>query len=379
MTGLYIAAGVVLAIVIAHVVVGWFLANGLRRQLLEVYPREKERSIRVRDVTASTITLEAPAPTQDIGHPGVMGLVWEGGRSKVGDVVGAHDSTVTRRFDGSDGEPPVCEGPLEGCAPIELDSFVFGSDPDEVGLEFTEIEYQTELGPMGAWWVPAGDGTRWVIMCHGWTAERRELIRMLRPFHGAGWSALVIDYRNDPGAPLDPSGHYRFGLSEWRDVESAVQHAVDRGAEEITLMGCSTGGALVMSFLDSSDQAQGVSGVVLDSPNVILADTVRAGTAGVRAPRLMREMGMWIADLRWRIDWERTNYVQRAPDYLSVPALVFHGTSDLTVPIAESRQLKAAVPGLVELVETPAAGHVRSWNADPERYEGYLGRFLDKL
>jgi hypothetical protein len=33
----------------------------------------------------------------------------------------------------------------------------------------------------------------------------------------------------------------------------------------------------------------------------------------------------------------------------------------------------------VDLVETPAAGHVMSWNANPERYERYLTGFLSRL
>jgi len=62
-----------------------------------------------------------------------------------------------------------------------------------------------------------------------------------------------------------------------------------------------------------------------------------------------------------------------------MPTLVFHGTSDAAIPISVSRQLAARARETVELVETPAAGHVMSWNADPERYEGYLGRFLSRL
>jgi hypothetical protein len=34
---------------------------------------------------------------------------------------------------------------------------------------------------------------------------------------------------------------------------------------------------------------------------------------------------------------------------------------------------------MVELVETPAAGHVMSWNADPARYERYLRNFLERV
>jgi pimeloyl-ACP methyl ester carboxylesterase len=202
---------------------------------------------------------------------------------------------------------------------------------------------------------------------------------MLPAFHASGLHSLVIDYRNDPDAPRDPTNRYRFGLSEWEDVESAIRFALDRGAEEVVLNGCSTGAALVMRFLEVSPLADLAAGVVLDAPNIIVADAVRRGTEDARPSRLIVEFGMWIADLRWKIDWETTNYVQRAESILRVPTLVFHGTSDRVIPIAVSRQLEARVPGLVRLVETQAAGHVMSWNADPERYERHLRDFLDQV
>ncbi|MCZ6505210.1 MAG: alpha/beta hydrolase, partial [Actinobacteria bacterium] len=74
-----------------------------------------------------------------------------------------------------------------------------------------------------------------------------------------------------------------------------------------------------------------------------------------------------------------TNYVQRAMTILTVPTLVFHGIADLRVPISVSRQLEARARNVVTLVETPAAGHVMSWNADPGRYEKYLADFVGKL
>ena len=40
------------------------------------------------------------------------------------------------------------------------------------------------------------------------------------------------------------------------------------------------------------------------------------------------------------------------------------------------RALRAALPGQVQLVEFPGAGHVDSWRSDPARYDAAVRRFL---
>lgn len=379
MVFLFIAAIGVLAVVMVHLMVGWFVANGFYRGALEVGPKAKDLEIRVREVSSVRIVLEAPTPRPDVGHPGTVGVAWEGGYGRAGDVLDVERSRFVRSYEPVAGMPPVCTGPLESCPPVEINSFVYPGGPVDVGLDYEETSYQSSLGEMGAWLIPAGGSNAWAVHCHGWTAERRELVRMLPTFHDADFNSLVIDYRNDPGAPLDPSGRYRFGLTEWEDLEAAVARALDHGADPIVLNGCSTGAALIMRFLERSSLAESVSGVVLDAPNIILVDAFRLAARDSSATWLMIEAGLWIADLRWKIDWETTNFVQRADEILQVPALVFHGTADQTIPISVSRQLQAKVPRLVELVETPAAGHVMSWNADPTRYDRYLRNFLDRV
>ena len=379
MTFLLVGVSGFLLVALVHLAGGWMVANGLYREVFAVRPRARDLSVRVREVSRGRITLESPEPRQDTGHPGTLGLVWEGGNGRALDLIDVVGSRFIRGFEPIVGMPPVCEGELSSCPPVEIDPYVFPGDPSDVGLDFEATTYESPLGTMGGWLVPAEEGTAWAVHCHGWTAERREVIRMLSSYHRAGFNSLVIDYRNDPGGPPDSTGRYRFGLSEWEDLEAAVRTVLRRGADRVVLSGYSTGGALVMSFLERSSLAGSVAAVVLDSPNIVLAEAIRNGTRDSRATPLMIEFGMWIADLRWKVDWEATNFVQRADQILEVPALVFHGTSDQTIPISVSRQLEARVPDLVELVETPAAGHVMSWNADPGRYDTYLRNFLDRV
>jgi alpha-beta hydrolase superfamily lysophospholipase len=384
-----ITASIVIIIVVAfYLVVGWIYSNGFRASALK--PREPSRTygVWVRSADGRTITVTALEPRQDIGHPGTLGLYWSGGYGHMGDVVAVDGLDVTRPFEVLKGDhPPVCpDGPSPGCDQVDIEAYAFPDDPGDVGLDFETVQYESGLGPVAAWVVPARQATRWAIHVHGWTAEKRESIRLLPPLNRAGLTSIAIDYRNDPGAPVDPSGHYRFGVTEWEDVEGAVSYAVDAGADDVVLVGYSTGAAHAMSFLERSELRHRVVGVVMDSPNINMLDAVRHGSKGLNLhptpmpiTRLMAEFGMWITDLRWKIDWDTTNYVQRAEAILQVQTLVFHGTSDQRIPISVSRQLEARAPEVVDLVETQAAGHVMSWNADPERYERYLTNFLDAL
>lgn len=377
---------VVIVVVVLHLIGGWVYASGFRHSALTPKAPSRSFGVWVRSIDKRAITLSTKGPRQDVGHPGVLGLYWEGGYLQIGEVVGVEGFNVTRSLPAGQGQaPPLCpNGPSDECTQVDLEAYAYPNDPGDVGLGFENIAYESGLGPTHAWVVPATGQSKWAIHVHGWTAERREAIRLLPTLHDAGVTSMVIDYRNDPGAPKDPTGRYRFGLSEWEDVEGAVRHALGAGAEEVILIGYSTGAAHIMSFLERSDLSESVTGNIFDSPNINLLEAVRHGSRGLRfdptpipISRLMAEFGMWIADLRWKIDWETTNYVQRAQEILRVPTLVFHGTSDQRIPILVSRQLEARAGGVVSLVETPAAGHVMSWNAGPDRYERYLRRFLE--
>ena len=364
-----------------HAIVGLVLARGLRRGALLVTDRPPPPGILVRSLAEGTISLEAIEEHQEVGHPGVIGLRWPDGYGQAGRIRDITDDVVTREFIPMMGSPPVCVGMPDDCVRVGVEGYAYPDSPHDVGLDYEEVTYTSQLGPMESWLVPAeGHDVPWAILVHGWTAERREFVRMLPTFHRLGMPTLIIGYRNDPGLPSDPTGHHRFGLSEWADLEAATRHVTEAGASRIVYGGASTGGAIVLAALERSELVrQKACGLYFDSPNATMADTVRQATAEVRGGRWLVEVGMWVADLRWDVDWEAIDYASRAGTTISVPTLVFHGTADPTVPVDVSRRLAANAPGLVDLIEVPNAGHVMSWNADPEFYSRELESFLARL
>jgi fermentation-respiration switch protein FrsA (DUF1100 family) len=83
-----------------------------------------------------------------------------------------------------------------------------------------------------------------------------------------------------------------------------------------------------------------------------------------------------MAGWRFGVDWEGMNYLAHA-DAFDVPFLVFHGTSDTTVPIGTSEEFLRLRPDLVTLVRCPEAEHIECWNLDPDAYAAEVSAFLD--
>ncbi len=271
---------------------------------------------------------------------------------------------------------------------VDFDSWYYPTDPADARLAFENVQYQSPLGDFDAWYVPAADqpATTWAIHAHGWRTDRRESIRPLDTFYGAGIDSLVIELRNDPDAPADPSGLYRFGRTEWQEIEGAVRYAMDNGAEQVILAGYSTGATGEMAFLEQSELADNVVAIFFDSPNldfgravmVEARDTALIPGLPFTVPDSLTATAMAIADLRFDVGWREINYVDDE-GVLTVPSLVFHGDQDGTVPLSVSEDFAAANPEWVQLVVFPGADHVRSWNADRTRYETTLGDFLTAL
>lgn len=377
----WLARGVIASVVmiaVFYVAGGWYFSGQIDSGGLR--PTAPERNYGVEIVNHVDGRVSLAGADAAIRDPGTYALVWDGGHATVGDVVEEGDQVVVRQLIEVSGELPM--SPLQ----VDLDAWMFDT-PLDAGLGYSDVSYASPLGDMDAWLVPASaPSTTWTIHVHGWRADRREAIRSLGVLHEAGVSSLVISYRNDPGAPPDPTGRYRFGQSEWVDLEAAVKYALDHGAQQIVLSGFSTGGAIAIAFMAESDLAERVAAVVLDSPNLDFGYVVQTEASRtslvpglpVKVPASLTAVAMTIAEFRYGVEWGSVNYVQSSKP-LGVPVLVFHGTRDTTVPLSVSQRFAAANPANVTVVVTEGAAHVRSWNVNPDRYDSELGEFVERL
>lgn len=366
----------------------WYFSDVLHADAFAITPPAAvpETDVEVLAVAADRITLTAGAdvPTE-VTAPGAWGLWWEGGYGTLTQVAERDDDAVTRAFRLEHGQAP------SPGTPADVDKYLYGDTPDHVlGLAWEPMTVPTELGGQDAWFVPtpSDEPVPWGILVHGKSADRDEMLRMLRTFHAEGLPTLVVTYRGDRDHPVDPSGRYGYGSTEWADLDAAVDVALAAGADGVVLGGASTGAALIGAWYDRSDAADAAVGIVLDAPNADVERTFHyvAGQRTVPGTSIPLPPGLaWtafrLAELRFGVDLGGLD-VSDTLAAVDVPVLVFHGDGDLRVPVEASRDLVAARAdaGLaVTYVETDADEHVGSYNHDPPAYRDALSTFLQDV
>lgn len=306
----------------------------------------------------------------------------DSGHARLGEILSFDDHTVLRRVLGID------FGDLAAARRGRLSGW-FHLSPRDLPYPYRDVTVPTPLGPAPAWLVPAdgGTGARWVVNVHGRAVRRSETLRAIGPFRDAGWTSLIASYRNDGDAPRSDDYRYALGDREWQDIESAMQYALDHGAEELVLMGWSMGGATVLQALTRSPLGAKVTGVVLESPVVDWIATLDFQAALRRLPAVVRwgvlqlfkqPWGGLFTGLAEPLDLDRLDFVRRARE-LDVPILILHSDDDGFVPSTASRALAVARPDIVTYEAFEEARHTKLWNYDRAKWEGAITRWLERL
>lgn len=247
-----------------------------------------------------------------------------------------------------------------------------------LSLPFETVRIETPLGASEAWLVPAvGAEVGRAIYVHGIAGAREDGYRHLSLLHQAGWSVLLITYRNDPGGPADPSGRYGFGLSEWPDLEAAVAYMVPEDSSPgVLVVSESMGGAILGQFLGQSPLAGRVKAVALDSPAISFKAVV--DHLGRQSGKPLSAALAWAAarilPFQTGLDLDRAEVVDA---YAAFPGPLFiaHGAADRIVPIGPSQTLAAARSAPTVTLWT-RADHLGSFAEDPAAYKTAFDQFL---
>jgi alpha-beta hydrolase superfamily lysophospholipase len=307
----------------------------------------------------------------DTHHEGVFGIITASGYGQVSEILERGHNYSIRKY------TPMTAN-IDLAEPARLDIYAHPDNPKTAyGIDYHIVRYTSELGEYPAWFIP-GTTKTWAIFAHGRGAHPNEALRIIPTLANSALPILAINYRNDDGSPASPDRKHWLGLTEWRDLEAAIKYAIENGAEDVILYGYSMGGGMCLNLLYESDLAPKVRGVIMNSPLLDFGETLNIVGRIRNYPRPIVRFGKWAAGMRFGIDWQRMNYLNRASE-LQVPILILHGEKDSLVPAPTSQSLAWARPDIVRYVGFPEAAHARSWNLDPEKYEAAVRQFLREI
>ena len=348
-----------------------YYAIKTRRQGFKIFWQKLEYFSSVISVDEEKVSFRPRGKDISNGQLDNIGLVGRTGSLALSGPYTIEDGIITRQILSRNGF-------LEKGAWVRTSLFVHEENPKaNLDLNYHDVSFESELGTLTGWHIPE-DTNHWIIGIHGHRSYRTETMRFVPTFQKCGLNVLLSDYRNDENAPIDKGGYHMFGLTEWPDLESAVNFCKANGAEKIFLMGHSMGGAILMKYLLESPTASIISGAILESPALDLNKIIEMKAAEI--PLLPRGAEYPVKKLVSRmvgLRWEDLAYLKRTEE-LSTPMLLIHSQADETVPVSLSDQLATQRPDIVTYLRLENALHAAAWNTDKEVVESSIGTFISQ-
>lgn len=366
MTLVLVAASIIVLALLSYGVITLLLARRV------IYPRRAQPTRIISTRGTSEVVLSATALTR---FEGTIGLLYDH-ETKL-----AVMSPGTRVEDGDAGIVRNLARPADLHANTEARACGNIFRPDEVtGTSPQPIEVPTTAGALPAWLFPGSgpSSTTWVIHVHGMLAGRDSAFRSVRAISGSGWTSLVVSYPGDGEAPGEAPRASALGQTEWEAVDDAMGLALSRGAKRIFLVGWSLGATIALYVAERGSHRDAIGGMLLVSPVLNWARSIRYGAAQSRVPALIAASAIRALSSPTGARLLGLDRPLSLPAQLpvpTVPTLVIHSEGDQTTPFASSSAF-AASSDLVELVEFPPCPHAMEWNTDPVRFAHVAQRWI---
>ena len=357
-----------------------------------------EDRVVVSKINSNSITLNVE---EELWGPlletGIYGIIGQNGDAIVGNIISSNGNIVERELINLNGSIVVGDK-IRGTSLVVRDENnmykILGTSswsgqasegiytPKSVsGLDYETIYYKSDLGEFPAYLTNEGDKGI-VIFVHGFRGDySREVFAKMRAGEivDMGYRSMIISYRNDRGLPKDPSGIFQYGTTEWKDVDSAINKALEF-TDNVVLFGTSGGGGPISSWLENVGDEKKIKGIIYEAPVINFWESVEVNGAA-RYPWVPSQLFGYFkifTEVRYGVDFQKMDFTNAVINS-EIPVLLFHGDDDEWVPVEMSDFVAENRVKNLTYIRYENVGHVTSWNADPDNYVYQLSLFLKGL
>lgn len=236
--------------------------------------------------------------------------------------------------------------------------------PFDMGIEFAPVVFPSRDGTLlRGWWLPHPKACGVAVLCHGYVANRCEVLGVAAQLHRLGMSCLLFDFR----AHGESDGRYTtIGIREVEDALAAVDFAARFGLP-ILLFGSSMGAAVAIMAAARDER---VGAVIADSAYARLTEAANSwweAGFGKLIGWLCRPV-KYIAMAITRTSLAQAEPVREVSSIAPRPILILHGDRDHLVPLHHAYALYQAAREPRTLWIANGSGHVQARADQPEQY-----------
>lgn len=270
----------------------------------------------------------------------------------------------------------ACSGLLLLVAYLQVRPWLYPAalevDSQPADSRFQRVSFQAEDGLQIVGWYAPSDSGKIVLLLHGHSGNRDQLLEHAQYIVEAGYGALLIDFRNHG----ESDGRITsMGYHETKDARAAYRFLQARdNVEQIVIWGHSMGGA-VASRLMSEVHAAGlfIEATFADFPSLVRFGAEQRGVPA----RPISDVLVYIYGLLSQSDFNEFRPIEYLVG-IETPVLLFHGSDDPVIPLAEAQRI-AAVNAQIRLDVFEGAGHSDLYELQPDRYRQTALNYLQEV
>lgn len=256
--------------------------------------------------------------------------------------------------------------------------FTKGADQaaGSLGLQFESVSFQSPDGiTLRGWYFPSGTPDSPAILYAPATSkDQRSGLSLVKPFHAAGYSALLFSYRGHGRSDGNPIG-FSYGAHESLDVDAAVSYLHNvRGASSVGAIGHSAGAVAIILSAARNPQ---LNVVVAASPFASVEEIWNTNKPDL-IPTPMFDLMLRTSEICKDYERSQVRPVDVIDRISPRPILIIHGTNDKRITQEQAQMLfnEAAEPKEFWLLEGLSHAEVRSIGID--NHIGEIIQFLEK-
>ncbi len=260
-----------------------------------------------------------------------------------------------------------------------LDKVKYGivgvGNPRPVTKNKPEVPYETIMinsnVKLESWLIEVEDAKGVVLMFHGYTGEKSELLQRAALIREMGYSTMLVDMM---GAGGSAGYDVTIGYREAQNVYDCYHYLQDNGYQHIILYGVSMGAAASMKAI--KDKQITPDKVIIEAPFGSMLQAVKNRFDMVGAPYfpLAYLLVFWggVQHGFWALGHNPIEYAKA----IQCPILILYGKNDDRVKLHEVEAIAKNIKRDKRLAVYPHSGHVNFLKNDREQWKRDIENFL---